>query len=160
MDRFSSICQRLCNLPCCNRRESAESTLRTPEQEQENALKKIMGKEYPVSDPAAERRKYEINMLLLFRLYNHKRFHKQIPQNMNEPTHDSLTRLIVFTNTMPGHWEKHRESRGLFRVGREEYLTDLARYWRNLPNNDETMKYKDIWEHVARRPLAWEGLVE
>ncbi|KAL8717528.1 MAG: hypothetical protein Q9225_005235 [Loekoesia sp. 1 TL-2023] len=144
MDRFTSICQRLCNLPCCNRRESEDSNTRTPEQEQENALKKIMEKEYPISDPAAERRK----------------FHKQIPQNMNEPTHESLTRLIVFTNTVPGHWEKRRESRGLFRIGREEYLTDLARYWRDLPSNDEMMKYKDIWEHVARRPLAWEGLVE
>ena len=115
--------------------------------------------EYPPSDPAAERRKYEINMLLLFRLYNHKRFHKQIPREMHENAQASLTRLIIFTNTMPGHWAKHRESRGLFRVEKEGYLTELANYWRKLPNNEEMMKYKDIWEHVAQRPLAWEGLV-
>ncbi|KAL8835000.1 MAG: hypothetical protein Q9170_003490 [Blastenia crenularia] len=125
--------------------------------EQEIALEKIMEKEYPASDPDSEHHKYEINMLLLFRLYNHKRFHKQIPHEMSQRTQESLTRLIVFTTTMPGHWEKHRESRSLFRVGREGYLTELAKYWRHLPNNEELMKYKDIWEHVSQRPLTWEG---
>lgn len=159
MDGFTSIYQRLCNLPCCSRRKEEESS-HHEKAEQQNAQKRIMEKEYPVSDPAEARLKYEINMLLLYRLYNHKRFHKLISEDMNEKTRHSLTRLIVFKCTLPGQWEKQRASRDLFRVGKEDYLTELATYWRSLPTKDEMMRYKDIWEHVAQRPLAWEDLVD
>lgn len=158
MDGFTSICQRLCNLPCCNRRQG-KGFSHHGTTEQQNAQKSIMKKEYPIPDPAEEQSKYEINMLLLFRLYNHKRFHKLISKDMDDKTQQSLTRLIVFKCTVPRQSEKNRASRTLFRVEREEYLTELVNYWRRLPKKDEMMRYKDIWEYVAQRPLAWEDLV-
>ncbi|KAL8938920.1 MAG: hypothetical protein Q9216_003640 [Gyalolechia sp. 2 TL-2023] len=158
MKGLISICQRLCNFPCSNRRENEESN-HHKRSEKENAQKTKLEKMYPVGDMFDEQRKYEINMLLLYRLYHHKTFHKKILPDMNEKARRSLTQLIVFKRIMPEHWKKHRIARDLFRVGGDECLTALAKYWRMLPNNDEMMMYKDIWEHVAQRPLAWEGLV-
>ncbi|KAL8760846.1 MAG: hypothetical protein Q9184_002981 [Pyrenodesmia sp. 2 TL-2023] len=119
-----------------------------------------MDPECPCTGPDVEKRKYEIHMFFLFRLYNHKRFHKLIPEVLDEKTHLSLNRLIHFKEHMPGAGAKQKEARTLFQPGKEEYLTALAKYWRDLPDNEEMMKFKDIWEHVAQRPLAWEGLVE
>ncbi|KAI4124856.1 MAG: hypothetical protein LQ338_004582 [Usnochroma carphineum] len=125
----------------------------------EIALYTVMEKEYPPVNPAAMRRMYEINMNLLYRLYHHKTFHKLIPEEKNERTQESYTRLLDFVHMMPEAWERRREAGRLFRVRKEGYLTDLAQYWRSLPDKEQMMKYKDIWEHVAQRPLAWEGLV-
>ncbi|KAI4227275.1 MAG: hypothetical protein L6R36_002544 [Xanthoria steineri] len=110
--------------------------------------------DYPASDPSADRRRYEMNMLLLFRLSVARRYHKQIQGEMNDETKESLRRLLFFIHTIPDlrrvYKEYRRERHGVF-------LTDLAVYWRELPNNEEMMMYKDIWEHVAQRPLAWEA---
>lgn len=128
-------------------------------------MQKIMESEYPNKDSSAERRNYEINMLLLFRLIKSKQFHKQIPGPMNEKTVDAYHRLVVFVNSMPEKEEKYQKCRQLFARGKEHvtkekqrYLTDLAIYWKSLPDNNEMMEYKDIWEYVAQRPLAWELL--
>ncbi|KAI4206544.1 MAG: hypothetical protein LQ346_001034 [Caloplaca aetnensis] len=107
-----------------------------------------------------ERDEYEINMFYLFRLFNHKRFHKLIPGDLDEKTQLSLNRLIHFNEHLPGAGAKRQRARTRFRVGKEEYLTALAKYWRNLPDKEEMMKFQDIWEHVAQRPLACEGLME
>lgn len=181
MDRFTSICQRLCNGPCCTEVENELDSLgkrardnvlppgmkkedaasaekpKPQTQAQQIALKTVLEKEYPSTDPFAQRRKYQINMYLLFRLYIHKRFHKLIPGEMDDKARYSFNRLIGFTNSMI--CTGGRGARLLFRVGREGCLTELADYWRSLPDDQEMMKYKGIWEHVAQRPLAWEGLV-
>ncbi|KAI4247453.1 MAG: hypothetical protein L6R40_001401 [Gallowayella cf. fulva] len=125
---------------------------------QEAALRKIMETHYPAYDPSADRRRYEINMLLLFRLFITKRFHHQLPEHMDDKTQESLRRLLLFTNTIPGVGKRYQESRR--REGQEAFLGDLAEYWRSRPNRSEMMMYKDIWEHVAQRPLAWERLPE
>ncbi|KAL8909483.1 MAG: hypothetical protein Q9207_000163 [Kuettlingeria erythrocarpa] len=116
----------------------------------------------PDTDTAGdvERGEYEINMFYLFRLFNHKRFHKLIPGFLDEKTQLSLNRLIHFKEHLPEAGAKRQQARTRFRVGKEEYLTALAKYLRNLPDKEEMMKFKDIWEHVAQRPLALEGLVE
>lgn len=114
-----------------------------------------METDYPASDPSADRRRYEMNMLLLFRLSVARRYHKQIPRKLNEKTQESLRRLLLFIHTLPDLRRVYEEYR---RERHEVFLTDLAVYWRNLPDNGEMMMYKDIWEHVAQRPLAWEGL--
>ncbi|KAL8971341.1 MAG: hypothetical protein Q9197_003328 [Variospora fuerteventurae] len=125
------------------------------------ALHTIMEKEYPQPAHAlAARRKYEINLYLLFRLYGHKRCHGLIPQEMDARTQASYDQLAHFTISMrfPAGYDDD-----LFQGGGEEegYLTELAVYWRSSrPNHvDEMMKYMAIWEHVAQRPLAWEGKV-
>ena len=122
---------------------------------QETALARIMETDYPVSDPSADRRKYEMNMLLLFRLCIAKKYHKQIPEEMSEKTQESYRRLLCFIHTVPDLKKAYKEYR---RERHEAFLTDLAVYWKNLPDHEEMMMYKEIWEHVAQRPLAWEGL--
>ncbi|KAL9025036.1 MAG: hypothetical protein Q9196_006069, partial [Gyalolechia fulgens] len=134
MDRFTSICQRLCNLPCCKRSDKDEPKHRRDEAawQQARARQTVLEKAYPVSDDrAARRRRYELDMLLLFRLYHHKRFHRQIPPDMDDKTRQSLTRLIVFTCAVP---PPRGEELGASRDGRvrggggeEGYLTELAR---------------------------------
>ncbi|KAI4146168.1 MAG: hypothetical protein L6R39_003559 [Caloplaca ligustica] len=156
---FPSISQVLCTLPCCQRRGS-EATPRPQPAVQGVALGSVLGAGYPPTDPAAERRKYEVNMHLLFRLYHQKTFHKLIPKAPDGRTRESYVRLVALVNTMPGAAEKRHKAGQIWRVGKEGYLTELAKYWRSLPDKKEMMEYKDIWEHVAQRPLAWEGLVD
>ncbi|KAL8806175.1 MAG: hypothetical protein Q9200_005141 [Gallowayella weberi] len=116
-----------------------------------------METDYPACDPTAVKRRYEVNMLLLFRLFITKRFHGEIAEEMDDGIQASLRRLLLFTNTIPQVSKRDHESR---QDGHQAFLTDLAEYWRSLPDNEEMMKYKDIWEHVAQRPLPWELLPE
>ena len=153
MEKKSSLRQRCCSWLSFGRAKNDHSPSASPNQV--TALARIMETDYPASDPSADRRRYEMNMLLLFRLFVARRYHKKIEGEMNDETKESLRRLLLFIHTIPDlrrvYKEYRRERHGVF-------LTDLAVYWRKLPSNEETMMYKDIWEHVAQRPLAWEGL--
>ncbi|KAL8654208.1 MAG: hypothetical protein Q9210_001654 [Variospora velana] len=124
-------------------------------EDQAIALQTIMEKDYLPAHPLAAHRRYEINLYLLFRLYGHKRCHGLIPQEMDARTRASYDQLAHFTVSM----RFRARYDDLFQGGEEGYLTELAVYWRNRPNLDEMMKYMAIWEHVAQRPLAWEGKV-
>lgn len=189
-DRWPPISQVLCTLSCCRTRGTGHPDLkRFAEQSvppthvpgtlsccelqetkppdlgmatQTNTLSTAMDLGRPDTEAAGdvERDEYEINMFYLFRLFNHKRFHKLIPGDLDEKTQLSLNRLIHFNEHLPGAGAKRQRARTRFRVGKEEYLTALAKYWRNLPDKEEMMKFQDIWEHVAQRPLACEGLME
>ncbi|KAL9583109.1 MAG: hypothetical protein Q9212_002903 [Teloschistes hypoglaucus] len=132
---------------------------------QEKAMRKIIESDYAPTDPSVERRKYEINMLLLFRDIQIKHFQKQLPMNVDVHNLDSYKRLVAFVNNIPARDAKYQASRrlfikdkGLFSEGKEHYLTELAVYWKSQPDKVEMMEYKEIWEIVAQRPLAWECL--
>ncbi|KAL8703759.1 MAG: hypothetical protein Q9201_003057 [Fulgogasparrea decipioides] len=153
----SSIWQSL------RRKKDKNLTTPNPQLNQETALRKIMGFDYPVTDPddsSFQRRKYEINHLLLFRLVQSQKFHNEIPEPMNQQTTESYKRLLASVNSIPGKDKRYRESpRRLATAEKGGFLTELAMYWRDLGDKEEMMRYKDIWEYVAQRPLAWEGLV-
>lgn len=132
---------------------------------QEKALQKIVGSDYAPTDPSLERCKYEINMLLLFRDVQIKHFQKQLPLHVDVHKLDSYKRLVAFVNNIPARDAKYQASRRLFTKERgffseetEYYLTELAVYWRSQADKVEMMEYKEIWEVVAQRPLAWEGM--
>ncbi|KAI4259110.1 MAG: hypothetical protein LQ352_000904 [Teloschistes flavicans] len=132
---------------------------------QEIALRRIMGSDYAPTDPSLERRKYEINMLLLFREVQIKHFQKQLPMNVDVHNLDSYKRLVAFVNNIPARDARYQASRqlftkdkGFFSEEKKQYLTELAVYWRGQPDKVEMMDYKEIWEVVAQRPLAWECL--
>ncbi|KAL8948412.1 MAG: hypothetical protein Q9222_005401 [Ikaeria aurantiellina] len=122
------------------------------------ALRRIMGTEYTIDDPSTALRNYEINMILLFRLFNTKKFHGEIPKEMNDKTRMSFQRLLMFINTIPKAQAEYQKRRENLMKRSESCLTELVRYWRSLSDRGEMMKYKDIWEHIAQRPLAWECL--
>ena len=153
MEKKFSLRQRCCSWLLSSRREEPQPVSASPNQV--TALKKIMETEYPTSDPSADRRRYEMNMLRLFRFSVAKRYHKQVTRQMDEKTQGSLRRLLLFIHTIPDLRKRHHEYR---QETDEVFLTDLAIYWKSLPNNEEMMKYKEIWEHVAQRPIAWECL--
>ena len=156
MEKKSSLRRRCITWLSSSRAKNDQPPLVPPASpNQVTALAKIMETDYPASDPSADRRKYEMNMLLLFRLSVARRYHKQIPNEMNDKTQESLRRLLLFIHSIS---DPKRVYKGYRREEHEAFLTDLAVYWKNLPNNEEMMMYKDIWEYVAQRPLAWEGL--
>ncbi|KAL8626586.1 hypothetical protein Q9189_007720 [Teloschistes chrysophthalmus] len=132
---------------------------------QEMALQRIMETDYAPTDLSVKRREYEINMLLLFRDVQNKHFQKQLPMNLDLHHLDSYKRLVAFVNNIPARDEKYQASRrrftkekGFFSEERGNYLTELAVYWRSRPDKVEMMEYKEVWEVVAQRPLAWELL--
>ncbi|KAL8719214.1 MAG: hypothetical protein Q9181_008088 [Wetmoreana brouardii] len=147
-------------------RRKKDKTLRTSNSQltQEKALRKIMEFDHPVSDPddpSVKRREYEINLRLLFRLVQTQRFHNEIPEPMKQQATESYKQLLAFVNNKPGKEKRYRESRGrLFSPAKGGFLTELVIYWRDFGEKEEMMRYKDIWEYVARRPLAWERLGE
>ncbi|KAI4193759.1 MAG: hypothetical protein LQ350_008166 [Teloschistes chrysophthalmus] len=124
-----------------------------------------METDYAPTDLSVKRREYEINMLLLFRDVQNKHFQKQLPMNLDLHHLDSYKRLVAFVNNIPARDEKYQASRrrftkekGFFSEERGNYLTELAVYWRSRPDKVEMMEYKEVWEVVAQRPLAWELL--
>ncbi|KAL8690358.1 MAG: hypothetical protein Q9218_004181 [Villophora microphyllina] len=133
----------------------------------ERELQKIIASDYAATDPSLERRRYEINMLLLFRDVQMKQFLERFSNDVDVYSLESYKRLRAFVNDIPGKDMKYQESRnlftkdkGFFTEKKEHYLTELAVYWRSQPDQLEMFEYKDIWELVAQRPLAWEGLLE
>ncbi|KAL8666830.1 MAG: hypothetical protein Q9202_001070 [Teloschistes flavicans] len=100
---------------------------------QEIALRRIMGSDYAPTDPSLERRKYEINMLLLFREVQIKHFQKQLPMNVDVHNLDSYKRLVAFVNNIPARDARYQASRqlftkekGFFSEAKKQYLTELA----------------------------------
>ncbi|KAL9010087.1 MAG: hypothetical protein Q9173_004943 [Seirophora scorigena] len=128
----------------------------SPTEDQAMALQTVIGKDHPPTDLWARRRRYELNLYFLLRLYGHKRRHGLIPPEMDDKTGSSYNQLVGFAASM----RSAAKYDAFFRVGKEECLTELAAYWRGLAYRDEMMKYRAIWEHVAQRPLACEEWAE
>ncbi|KAI4115358.1 MAG: hypothetical protein LQ345_004017 [Seirophora villosa] len=126
----------------------------SPTEDQAIALQTVIGKDRPPTDLWARRRRYELNLYFLFRLYSHKRRHGLIPPEMDDKTGSSYNQLVGYLASL----RSAAKYEAFFHVGKEECLTELAAYWRGLAYRDEMMKYRAIWEHVAQRRLACEGL--
>ncbi|KAL8715948.1 MAG: hypothetical protein Q9220_000615 [cf. Caloplaca sp. 1 TL-2023] len=126
--------------------------------DQTTALRRILETEYKIDDPSIAVRDYEINMIVLFRMFNARKFHGEIPREMDDKTRMSFKRLLMFINSVPKARAEYQRGRENLMKRSEKCLGDLVSYWRSLPDGGEMMKYKDIWEHVAQRPLAWECL--
>ncbi|KAL8871093.1 MAG: hypothetical protein Q9174_003004 [Haloplaca sp. 1 TL-2023] len=132
------------------------------------ALDKIINSDYKVQDVSAKRRTYEINMLLLFRFVKFKQFHQTSMDPLDEPTLASYNRLLAFINNLPDRESRVQQYHRIYMRDRKNhhrrdqtprYLTELWEYWKSLKDNGEEMRrYKDAWEFVAERPLAWEGM--